>query len=445
MERNLTKGSILKNIAIFSLPYLFSYFLQTLYGMADLYITGQYYETAQITAVSVGSQIMHMVTVIIVGLAMGTTINIGQAVGAQKSKEASGYIGNTITLFAIVAAAMTLLLLLFTGNIVELVSTPTEAVDGTKQYLMICFAGIPFITAYNVISAMFRGLGDSKSPMYIVAAACVLNIALDYLFLGALGLGPAGAALGTTLAQAFSVLLAVVVMLKRKVGISVHKADLRLNATRVRAILTVGVPVALQDGFIQVAFMIITIIANRRGLVDSAAVGIVEKMICFIFLVPSTMLSTVSAISAQNVGAGQKERAAKTLWTAVAITVVYGLIVAGVVQFTAEKLVGLFDDDPAVIAAGGRYFKSYIWDCTFAGVHFSFSGFFCAYGKSWISFVHNVLSIVLVRVPGAYLASAKFPDDLFPMGLAAGMGSFLSVIVCIIAFVLIKRHEGAKS
>lgn len=440
MERNLTSGSVLNNILYFSLPYLLSYFLQTLYGMADLFIIGQFDGVAGTTAVSIGSQIMHMLTVMIVGLAMGATVNIGHAVGAGDRKRASLVIGNTATLFIAVSIPLTILLICLVQPIVAVMSTPAEAVSGTAAYLTICFAGIPFITAYNVISSVFRGLGDSKSPMYFIAVACAANIILDLVFMGVMDMGPAGAALGTTLSQTISVAVALAAIVKRRL-ISISRSDFRPCREHIRRILNIGVPVALQDGFIQIAFIVITIIANQRGLNDAAAVGIVEKIIGFIFLVPSSMLSTVSAVCAQNIGAGKYDRAAKTLRYAIFIAAGFGLVVSVLIQFIAEPVVGLFSSDAAVITMGGQYFRGYIADCMFAGIHFCFSGYFCAYGKSGISFLHNFLSVLLARVPGAYLASKMFADTLLPMGLAAVAGSILSVIICTIAFVWIRKRE----
>lgn len=446
MERNLTSGSVLKNILYFSLPYLLSYFLQTLYGMADLFIIGQFNGVESITAVSIGSQVMHMLTVMIVGLAMGATVMIGQAVGAKQPQKTSEIIGNTVTLFVIVSLVATSVLLILVKPVVAVMSTPKEAVSGTISYLTICFIGIPFITAYNIISSIFRGLGDSKSPMYFVAVACVVNIVLDYVFIGGMNLGPAGAALGTTLAQTVSVVVSLIVMIKKKTGISIKKNDLKLRRETIGKVLKIGVPVALQDGFIQISFILITIIANRRGLNDAAAVGIVEKIIGVLFLVPSSMLSTVSALSAQNIGAGKHDRAAATLRDAICIAVGFGLIASVVIQFLAEPAVGLFTDkeNTEVIMLGGQYLRGYIWDCMFAGVHFCFSGYFCAYGKSGISFLHNFLSIVCVRVPGAYFASKLFTDTLFPMGLAAPGGSLLSVVVCVIAYLCMQKSMKSK-
>lgn len=440
MEKNLTTGSVLHNVLYFSLPYLLSYFLQTLYGMADLFIIGQFEGAASTTAVSVGSQVMHMITVMIVGLAMGSTVGIGRAIGAGEHKRVTAIIGNTVSLFMVVSVALMGVLLLLVRPIVAIMSTPEEAVAGTAAYLTICFIGIPCITAYNIISSIFRGLGDSKSPMYFIAVACAANIALDYLFIGAMGLGPAGAALGTTLSQAISVVVSLAVILKRQTGINLRKEDLKLRRPVLRQILKIGLPVALQDGFIQIAFIVITIIANRRGLSDAAAVGIVEKVISFLFLVPSSMLSTVSALGAQNIGAGKHERAALTLRYAIFIAAGFGLCISVVMQWIAEPVVGLFTTDAVVILAGGQYIRGYIWDCLFAGIHFSFSGYFCAYGRSEISFLHNIAAILLIRIPGVYLMSNWFPDSLFPMGLATVGGSLLSISICVVAFVYLKRR-----
>ena len=441
MERDLTSGSVFKNIVFFSLPYLLSYFLQTLYGMADLVIIGRFSGVDNITSVSIGSQVMHMLTVMIVGLAMGSTVTIGKAVGAKRPKEASKTIGNTVTLFMGIAIVITVALLVFVNPIVSMMSTPVEAVDGTTAYLTICFIGIPFITAYNIISSIFRGLGDSKSPMYFIAVACFVNIVLDLIFIGGFHFGAAGAALGTVLSQTVSVILALFVIVKKQTGIILKKEDFKPQRITMEQILKIGIPVALQDGFIQIAFIIITIIANRRGLNDAAAVGIVEKIIGVVFLVPSTMLSTVSALSAQNIGANKHERASQTLRYAVMMAVGFGFIVSVVMQFVGNNVVSMFTNSEQVVILGDQYLRSYIWDTMIAGVHFSFSGYFCAYGLSGISFLHNVLSIVLVRVPGAFLASKYFPTTLFPMGLAAPAGSLLSVIVCIIAFVWMKKRS----
>ena len=437
--KDLTQGSIIGNIMTFSLPYMLAYFLQILYGLADLFVIGQYCGVDSTTAVSNGAQVMYMVTVVLIGLAMGTTVLTARAIGAKDPVRTRAVVGNTVTMFAIIAVVLMVVLLCLRGWIVGVMDTPTEALNGMEHYLTICFIGIPFIIAYNIIASIFRGLGDSKSPMYFVAVACVVNILLDYFFIGVLELGAMGAALGTTLSQAASVLFALCYIRRHKGVLDISRSDLRPQRDVIKLILKIGLPIAMQDGFIQISFLAITVIANGRGLVDAAAVGIVEKFIGLVFIVPSAMLSTVSAISAQNIGANKMPRAKQTMRTAMLITSVYGLVVSITLQFIPQVAVGLFTSDSQVLAQGSDYLRGYVWDCIFASLHFCFSGFFTACGYALISFLHNSLSIVCARVPPAWLSSMLYPDTLYPMGLSTCAGSFISCLICIGAYWWLKR------
>lgn len=441
MQKNLTDGNVFRVLLVFSVPFFISYFLQTVYGLADLFIIGQFNGADVITAVSVGSQVMHMITVFIVGLSMGSTVMISRAVGARAPEKTAKAIGNTVTLFMVVSVVFTVVLLLLVNPIVSLMSTPPESVEQTRTYLRICFSGIPFITAYNVLGSVFRGLGDSRSPMYFIAAACGINILLDFVFIGLLGMTAAGAALATVIAQTVSVIIAFAVIRKRGLGLSLGKDDFRLDVRTAGSILKIGVPVSLQDGFIQISFLIITVIANQRGVEVAAAVGIVEKIISVLFLVPSSMLSSISAIAAQNIGAELHLRGRQTLYYGIGLCVGYGAMLAVLFQFFQEPVVALFTDDPSVILFGGQYLKAYAIDCMLAGVHFCFSGFFCAYGMSVISFLHNAVSVILIRVPGSYLAAKLFPATLYPMGLAAPAGSLLSILICSAVYVWFLRKQ----
>ena len=439
MEKDLTGGSVLKNIIRFSLPYLAAYFLQTFYGLADLFITGQFNGADVITAVSNGSQIMHFVTVVIVGISVGTTVMIAHGVGAKDREHIEKAIGGTVTVFAVVAAVLTLVLLLFSKGIVSIIQTPDESRYAMQMYLMICFAGVPFITAYNTIAAVFRGLGDSRTPLYFVLTACVLNIALDYLFIGAFGMGAAGAALGTVISQAASVLFSLFLITHRDMGIHIAKKDLIPDRRILKGLIGVGMPIACQDGFIQVSFLVITAIANSRGVEIAAAVGITEKIITFLFLVPSSMMSTISSVGAQCIGARLYDRAKKTLFAGMAIACSIGIIFAITFQFASEEVIAAFTDDPEVVKYGAQYLKAYVTDCFFASIHFCFSGYFSACSLSIWSFLHNAISIVTVRIPGAFFASRMYPETLYPMGLAAPMGSLLSAVICVIVYIYIQR------
>lgn len=437
MQNDLTQGNLLSNILHFSIPFFLSYFLQTLYGLADLLIVGQYNGANVISAVSIGSQVMHMFTVMIVGLAMGTTVMIGRMVGSKEEEKKRLVIGNSFTLFIGLSFLLMFGLSLCVKPILSLLSTPLQSMDEASKYLRICFLGIPFIVLYNLFSSIFRGLGDSKSPMIFIAIACIVNIVLDLIFIGPIHMKAVGAAYATVIAQAISVFFALIALTKMKLNLK--KDDFKISHETLFSILKIGVPIMVQDGFIQISFLIITMIANQRGVDVAAAVGIVEKIISFLFLVPSSMLSTVSTIVSQSMGAKEEKRAQDTLYYCIGISVGYGLIVALICQIAAESILALFTSDLTVITLGSQYLHSYVLDCVVAGVHFCFSGFFAACNYSILSFVHNLASIILARIPGAYFASIWYPDTLFPMGLAAPIGGMISILICLIAYRLIRK------
>lgn len=439
-KHNLTQGSVARVMIVFVLPYLLSCFMQTFYGMADLYVVGLFNGPEVTSAVAIGSQVMHMLTVIIVGLAMGTTVRLGRAVGAGKKEEAAKTVGTTVILFALFSVVLMTVLLILTKGIVHVMMTPEDAVRDTVTYLTICFIGIPFIVAYNVISSIFRGMGDSRHPMYFVAIACAVNVILDFVLVGSFHLGAAGAALATVCGQVVSVIISFFIIKKQSFGFMISR-KVHLNKKILGDILKVGIPISLQEGLIQVAFVVITMIANRRGLVASAGVGIVEKLISFMFLVPSAFLSAISAITAQNMGADKPGRARESLRIGLLITVSWGILCCLYNQWLPQTLVGLFSKDPAVVEAGASYLRAYSFDCIFAAIHFCFSGYFCGAQKSGISFLHNIISIALIRIPGAYLASVWFPDTLYPMGWAAPLGSLLSALICMGFYYYYRKHN----
>ncbi|GFI50906.1 multidrug export protein MepA [Lachnospiraceae bacterium] len=360
--------------------------------------------------------------------------------GERKEQEKRTVIGNTIIIFLMISVLLMAVLLIFINPIITVMFTPAEAVRETRLYLRICFTGIPFIVAYNVLSSVFRGLGDSKSPMYFVAAACVLNILLDYLFIGYFDMHAAGAAFGTVFSQAASVLIALTAIVKKKL-IIVTRGNFHLDRPVVSNIFKIGFPICIQDGLIQISFIIITVIANSRGVNIAAAVGVVEKIIGFFFLVPSSMLSAISAICSQCIGSRQHERASETLRYGCLIAVGFGIFFTVICQFVSGSLLSLFTSEEIVIMYGSQYLKSYVVDCIFAAIAFGFSGYFTAYGYSMISFVHNVISIILVRIPGAYLMSKLYPDNLFPMGIASTLGSLLSAVICVNVYIYLKRRK----
>ena len=440
MERNLTTGSVFKNVIIFSLPYLLSYFLQTLYGMADLFIIGQFEGVTSTTAVSIGSQVMHMITVMLVGLAMGTTVSIGQAIGSKDKKRVAEGIGNTVILFMGVALVLMTVLLLLTKPIVTVMSTPQEAVMGTISYLTICFIGIPFITAYNIISAIFRGMGDSKSPMYFIAIACAANIVLDYVFIGGLHLGPAGAAIATVAAQALSVVFAIVILIKKELPFKITRKDFGLNS-QCKKFLKIGLPLALQEFLTQMSFLALCAFVNRLGLEASSGYGVACKIVNFAMLVPSALMQSMASFVSQNIGAGKAKRAKKSMFTGIGVGLVVGCIVFLLVMFGGDILAGFFTTDVAVIQKGYAYLKGFALETIVTAILFSMVGYFNGNNKTVWVMTQGLIQTLLVRLPFAYVMSIQPNASLTKIGLAAPVSTMVGIVLNVGFYIYLDRAE----
>ena len=403
LHNDLTSGPLFPKMMRFALPYLAACFLQTFYGMADLFITGQYYGAAPVTGVAIGSQVMHMIIVIIAGLTIGSAVSIARSLGAREDKESFRLMGSAAFLFIPLSLLLTLILFLLMPFILSALETPAEALEDTRAYLAVCFAGVPLIVMYNTVSSFFRGMGNTRAPMIFIAISGLLNIFLDFLLIGHYHMGAAGAAWGTLSSEGLSVLLALFFLRVKFAPLHLTLEDFRPGKKWIRQILGIGIPISCQDGLIQISF-----------------------------LVPSAMMSTVSATAAQNAGAGLQERGRQGLFYGISVCIGFGIFCILLIFWKAGPILSLFlPGEPGVIAMGIDYFHSYVFDCAIAGVHFCFSGYFAAYRKATFSFLHNVISIFTIRIPGTYAASVLFPATLFPMGMAAPAGSLLSVIICV--------------
>lgn len=327
-SHSLTEGKILGSLIRFALPVFLALFLQALYGGVDLLVVGQFAHTEDVSGVSSGSMLMQTVTMIITGLSMGITILVGQRIGARKPEEAGRAVGTGICLFAVFAVILTIVLVFGSGIIAELLHAPREAFDETSIYIRICGAGSIFIVAYNVLGAIFRGIGDSKMPLLTVAIACVLNILGDLLFVAVFHMGTAGAALATAMSQAVSVLVSLLIIRKRALPFRFSRSYIRFNGSIIRTELKLGSPVALQELLVGMSFLIIQTIVNTMGVIPSAGVGVAEKVCTFLMLVPSAYMQSMSAFVAQNIGAGRQDRAKSALGCGIATSVAVGIIMA---------------------------------------------------------------------------------------------------------------------
>lgn len=429
-SNDFTQGDIFLPLLRFSLPILAALILQTAYGAVDLWMVGRFATAADVSAVSTGSQLMHTITCVVTGLTMGTTVMLGQTLGQGKGEEAGSIIGSSIALFSLIAALLTAFTILGAGWLARITQVPEEAVSPSLSYIRMCGAGLCFITAYNVFGSIFRGMGDSKTPLMTVAIACAVNVAGDYLLVAVLGLGALGAAIATVCAQGVSVAVSLLVVSRRGLGFPFSPRDIRFHRVKVGRILRLGTPVALQDGLVSISFLVILSIVNSLGLVASAGVGVAEKLCGFIMLVPSAFSQSVTTFVAQNVGAGRLDRARKCLGQGILASLCFGVVIGYLSFFHGSVLAGLFNGDPAIVSAAADYLRAYAIDVLMTSFLFPFIGYFNGRGSTGFVMVQGLVGAFCIRIPVSFFMSRLLPVSLFRVGLATPCSSLAQILLC---------------
>lgn len=431
-ELDLTQGNVINVLFQFALPYLLANVLQALYGGADLFVVGQFDDAASVSGVAIGSQVMQTVTGIILGLTTGITVLIGIATGARNYKEQAAIIGSSVWLFAMIGIILTCIMSVCHNPIASVMHTPVEAMRDTRAYLLICSLGIPFIIGYNVVCGILRGLGDSRTPLYFVALACIINIILDFLLVGGLHLRAAGAALATVSSQGISFMTALWFLHRRGFSFPFTRKDIRLNGILSRRIVTLGAPIALQDALVNISFLIITILVNQMGVIASAALGVVEKIIVFAMLPPVAISSAVAAMMAQNYGAGLIERMNRCLYAGIGMALIFGVSMCIYSQFLPETLIRIFTGNEAVVAMGADYLRGYSIDCILVSFVFCMNSYFSGQGNSWFPMLHSLIATFVFRIPLSWLFSHIDTTSLVWMGYASPLATTVSLLICII-------------
>ena len=429
-SNDFTQGDIFLPLLRFSLPILAALILQTAYGAVDLWMVGRFATAADVSAVSTGSQLMHTITCVVTGLTMGTTVMLGQTLGQGKVEEAGSIIGSSIALFSLIAALLTAFTILGAGWLARITQVPEEAIPPSLSYIRMCGAGLCFITAYNVFGSIFRGMGDSKTPLMTVAIACAVNVAGDYLLVAVLGLGALGAAIATVCAQGVSVAVSLLVVSRRGLGFPFSPRDIRFHRVKVGRILRLGTPVALQDGLVSISFLVILSIVNSLGLVASAGVGVAEKLCGFIMLVPSAFSQSVTTFVAQNVGAGRLDRARKCLGQGILASLCFGVVIGYLSFFHGSVLAGLFNGDPAIVSAAADYLRAYAIDVLMTSFLFPFIGYFNGRGSTGFVMVQGLVGAFCIRIPVSFFMSRLLPVSLFRVGLATPCSSLAQILLC---------------
>ena len=444
-QTQFTEGKILGPLLKFAVPVLFAMFLQAMYGAVDLLVVGQFGAAADVSAVATGSQMMHSITSVIIGLAMGTTILMGQKIGQKKSDEAGDVIGGAIVIFAMLAVFMTIVLMAAAALLAGWLQAPEEAFDRTVTYIRICSAGSLFIVAYNVLGSVFRGMGDSKTPLLTVAVACIVNIAGDLIFVGGLHMAAAGAALATVLAQAVSVILSLMLIRRRGLPFRFTIKNIRWNKAIILRTLRLGFPIALQEGLVGISFLAIMAIVNTLGVIPSAGVGVAEKLCGFIMLVPSSFMQSLSAFVAQNIGAGKRKRAVHAMCYGMLASLAIDVVIAYFAFFHGDILSAVFARDAQVILASADYLKAYAMDTLLVSFLFCFMGFFNGCGKTTFVMAEGIIGAFGVRIPVSYIMSRTADASLFKVGLAIPLSTIVQIILCVGFFIYLNRKNKEKS
>lgn len=440
-DNNFTEGAILPKLLKFMLPVLLAMFLQAMYGAVDLLVVGKFGTTADVSAVSTGSQIVMTLTNLIVSFSMGITVTVAQRIGQNRPKEAGQTVGTGLIIFAITGAVLTLISVIGAGVLSVIMQAPEEAFDLTKNYIRVCGGGFLIITAYNLLGSIFRGLGDSKTPLIAVGIACVFNIIGDLLFVAVFHLGATGAALATVIAQLISVIISLFIIKRTELPFEFNMSNLKLQNQYASNIIRIGTPIALQEFFVEISFSVLLAIVNGIGVTASAGVGVANKVCAFIMLVPAAFMQSMSAFVAQNYGVGYKDRAIKALKSGIAVSVFFGIAMFFVTFFKGDMLAGIFSNDHDSIMAAWDYLKAYAIDCLLTCFLFCFIGFYNGIEKTKFVMTQGICGAFLVRIPVAFLMQHIGNGSLFLIGLSTPCSTVLQIIMCFAVYISLSKSK----
>ena len=439
-KADFTQGSILKKLALFMLPILGALVLQAAYGAVDLLVVGHFGTTEGLSAVSTGSQVLNFVTFVVVQLSTGVTVLIARYLGEKKSERIGGVIGGAACVFIILSLILFFVLVFFAKPVSVLMQAPEEAVSLTTSYVRICGGGIIFIVAYNLLAAIFRGLGDSKSPLIFVLVACVVNIVGDLVLVAGFRMDAAGAAIATVAAQAVSVLLAIIMLAKKNLPFAFKKTDFRFNQ-ECKKFLSIGLPLAMQEFLTQLSFLALCAFVNRLGLSASSGYGVACKIVNFAMLIPSSLMQSMSSFVAQNIGAGNQKRAKKAMKTGIGIGLVFGIAVFLLVLFKGDVLAGIFSTDAEVVAKGFEYLKGFAPEAIVTAVLFSMVGYFNGCNKTIWVMIQGIIQTLCVRLPMSYIMSIQPNASLTKIGLAAPVSTAVGIVLNVGFYIYLSRKE----
>lgn len=437
-QNDFTTGSIVDKLVKFMVPILGALILQAMYGAVDILVVGRFGTTAGISGVSTGSNIVNLVTFTVAGFSMGVTVLIGNYIGRKEPERAGRVIGGAICFFLAVAVLASVCMLVFARPFAILMQAPEEALDLTVLYVRICGGGIVFIIAYNLISSIFRGLGDSKLPLIFVGIACVVNIIGDLVLVAIFKMDVAGAAIATVAAQTVSVILSLVIIKKKELPFTMKKEDICFNE-EIPNIVKIGLPIAFQEVLTNVSFLVLCASINGLGLDASSGYGVANKLVNFILLIPSSLMQSMSSFVAQNVGARKEDRANKAMLTGMAIGGLVGVAITILSFFKGDILSMIFSADSQVIARSWEYLKGFSLEPIVTSILFSFMGYYNGHGQTFWVMMQGMAQSLIVRLPlSLYMASLP-NTNLTYIGFAAPAATIFGIVLNVIYFIYYQK------
>lgn len=437
-EANFTEGPIMKPLITFLLPVLGALAIQFLYGAVDLLIVGQFSETASVSGVSMGSQVIFAFTNLAANLSAGCTILIGHLLGEKNKKDPGNVIGTSIIFFFGVALFFTAFIIILADPMLVLFQTPDEAMNEGIKYTVICGAGMVFTVAYNLIGSIFRGLGDSKTPLITVSIACVINIAGDFLLVAGFKMGATGAAIATVFAQAVSVIISFAIIKRNGMPFEFSRSNIRFNKNLTLRVAKLGAPLAIQNIVVSLSFLIVSAMVNTMGLSASAGLGIGVKIVNFILIIPIAFGQSLAAFIAHNIGAAKLDRALKALKYGIILSLAVACVMFYLSFFHGDWFTPIFSSDAEVIAQGALYMKGFSFDTFMTSLLFCFIGFFNGCGKTMMTLWQGILGVA-VRISACLIFINMAGVTIFHMGLATPISSLFQDILCGIYLIFLVK------
>ena len=435
---DLTQGRVNSVLLRFVWPFIAANLVTALHGVISMLVVGQFTDSVTLSGVANGTQIMFPPVAFIMGLGTGGTVLIGRSIG-QKDKEAgTRAVGSFACVSITLVVFLTLFVLLIREPLLSVLKTPAEALASARRYVLLCTIGVPFNAAYGMICAVARGMGNSKAPSVAAGISCAVNIALSLLLVGVFELAEAGVAIATSAAQFVSFTYMALWIYNKKLPFPFSLKDVKADAKSVKFLLTVGFPLILQELLISISFMVNTNRVNSLGVEASASVGVVSRLFNLAVVVPNSFGASISAMTAQNNGAGKRERAVMALRWGVLFSLIINLIFFLLCQFVPESITSLFAKDPLIISGSANYLRSFSFEMLTIAASFCLNAYLSGCGKSSVSMWYVLASAFLVRVPLSIyitgIAGLDLHTRLFYLGFASPTASLLSML-CGLTFI----------